>query len=77
MHNEFKMNMKGELNFFFRLEIKHTKNGVFISQVKNMNDMFKKFEIEDLKLMNTPMSPSVKLDNDEHDRMVDTASIEV
>jgi hypothetical protein len=31
MQDEFEMSMKGELNFFFGLEIKQTRDGVFIN----------------------------------------------
>jgi len=34
MQNELEMSMMGELNFFLRLQIKQTKNGIFISQSK-------------------------------------------
>jgi len=32
MQSEFEMSMMGELNFFLGLQIKQTKNGIFISQ---------------------------------------------
>jgi len=34
MQNGFEMSMMGELNFFLGLQIKQTKNGIFISQSK-------------------------------------------
>ena len=37
-----------------------------------VNDMLKKFEIEDKRSMNTPMSSSIKVDKDEHGIVVDT-----
>lgn len=33
--------------------------------------MFKKFNFENLKPMNTPMSTSIKLDKDENDTSID------
>jgi len=34
MQSEFEMSMMGELNFFLGLQIKQTKNGIFINQSK-------------------------------------------
>jgi len=34
MQSEFEMSMIGELNSFLGLQIKQTKNGIFISQAK-------------------------------------------
>jgi hypothetical protein len=34
MHNEFKMSLLGELNFFLGLHISHLDEGIFIFQTK-------------------------------------------
>lgn len=58
------MSMMGELNFFFELKIRQTNNEIFISQSKYRLDMLKRFEMENLNPINTPMSSSIKLDKD-------------
>ena len=41
--------MIGELSYFLGLQIKRLKNGIFISQGKYINDMVKKFGLQDAK----------------------------
>ncbi|RVW64588.1 hypothetical protein CK203_048484 [Vitis vinifera] len=65
MHSEFEMSMMGELNFFLGLQIKQLKEGTFINQAKYIRDLLKMFNMEEAKTMKTPMSSSIKLDNDE------------
>jgi hypothetical protein len=43
MQKEFEMSMMGELNFFVGLQIKQTKNGIFINQSKYIKVLLKKF----------------------------------
>ena len=57
--------MMVELNFFLILQIKQIKEDTFINQTKYMRKIFKKFEIDNHKLIKTPMSPSCNLDKDE------------
>ena len=71
MRNEFEMSMMGELNFFLGLQIKQSKEGIFINQSKYIKDILKKFEMEHSKTMGTPMSSSIKLDKDENGKVVD------
>ncbi|KAL6313630.1 hypothetical protein AAG906_008135 [Vitis piasezkii] len=65
MHSEFEMSMMGELNFFLGLQIKQLKEGTFINQAKHIRDLLKRFNMEEAKIMKTPMSSSTKLDMDE------------
>jgi hypothetical protein len=44
----------GELNFFLGLQIKQTKNGIFINQSKYIKDLLKKFGIEKSKNLCNP-----------------------
>ncbi|RVW45577.1 hypothetical protein CK203_092097 [Vitis vinifera] len=67
MHSEFEMSMMGELNFFLGLQIKQLKEGTFINQAKYIKDLLKRFNMEEAKVMKTPMSSSIKLDIDEKD----------
>ena len=70
MQNEFEMSMMGELTFFLGLQVKQNKNGIFINQAKYIKDMFKKFEILEVKEMATPMSLATKLDKNERGKNV-------
>lgn len=54
----------GELTYFLGLQIKQTKDGLFVSQEKYTKDLLKKFGFIDLKSMSTPMGNGVKLDAD-------------
>ena len=49
MQSEFEMSMMGELNFFLGLQIKQTKNGIFISQAKYSKELLKRFGMENAK----------------------------
>ena len=65
MQSEFEMSMMGELTFFLGLQVKQSKDEVFINQAKYIKDMLKKFGFEDVREIGTPMSPITKLDKDE------------
>ena len=49
MQGEFEMSMMGELNFFLELQIKQTKEGIFINQAKYIKEILKKFGMENAK----------------------------
>jgi hypothetical protein len=66
IENEFQMPMMGELTFFLGIQVKQTKEGIFIHQVKYMKDLIKKFNMAELKPMSTLMSTTVALDPDEN-----------
>ena len=42
MQGEFEMSMMGELSFFLGLQIKKTKEGIFLCQSRYCNDILKK-----------------------------------
>ncbi|GAU46301.1 hypothetical protein TSUD_283270, partial [Trifolium subterraneum] len=65
MQSEFEMSMMGELGFFLGLQIKQQEDGIFISQEKYVNDLLKKYKMNESKIMSTPMHPSTSLDKDE------------
>ena len=71
MHNEFEMSMMGELNFFLGLQIKKTKDDIFINQAKYIKNLLKRFDLENAKSTKTPMSSTIKLDKDESGKEVD------
>jgi hypothetical protein len=71
MENEFQMSMMGELTFFLGIQVKQTKEGIFIHQSKYMKDLMKKFNMAKLKPVSTPMSMAVALDPDENGEAID------
>ena len=71
MQSEFEMSMTGELNFFLGLQIKQTKNGIFISQTKYCKELVNKFGMENVKQMVTYMSTACYLDKDEAGKSID------
>nr|GEU50868.1 retrotransposon protein, putative, unclassified [Tanacetum cinerariifolium] len=71
-HDEFKMSMMGELNFFLGLQIKQMEDGIFFNQSKYIKEMLKKFVSEESKPMKTPMSSDIKLMKDKECESVDS-----
>jgi hypothetical protein len=71
MENEFQMSMMGELTFFLGIQVKQTKEGIFIHQAKYTKDLMKKFNMTELKSVSTPMSTTAVLDPDENDKAID------
>lgn len=65
------MSMMRELNFFLRLQIKQTKNEIFISQSKYCKELLNKFGMKNAKQMTTPMSTVCYLDKDETGHSID------
>jgi hypothetical protein len=70
MENEFQMSMIGELTFFLGIQVKQMKQGTFVQQAKYMKDLMKKFNMDELKSVSTPMSTAVSLDPDENGEAV-------
>jgi hypothetical protein len=71
MENEFHMSMMGELAFFLGIQVKQTKECIFIHQAKYTKDLMKKFNMTELKPVSTPMSMAVALHPDENGEVVD------
>jgi len=71
MQSEFEMSMMGELNFFLGLQIKQTKNGIFVNQSKYCKDLIHGFGMENAKHMATPMSTAFYLDKDETSQSIE------
>ena len=70
MQEEFEMSMMGEPTFFLGLQIKQSKEGIFINQTKYIKEMLKKFGIKNAKEIGIPISPTCKLDKDENDKNI-------
>jgi hypothetical protein len=68
---EFEMSLMGELHFFLGLQIKQVKEGTFVQQAKYTKDILKKFKMDDLKPLSTPMSTTTALDANEDGEPVD------
>jgi hypothetical protein len=71
MENEFQMSMMGELSFFLGIQVKQTKEGIFIHQAKYMEDLMKKFNMTKLKPVSTLMNMAAVLDPDENSEAID------
>jgi hypothetical protein len=71
MSREFEMSMMGELQYFIGLQIKQVKDGTFVHQNKYTKDMLRKFQMQDVKPMSTPMGSTTTLDADEDGEPVD------
>nr|GEV93123.1 retrovirus-related Pol polyprotein from transposon TNT 1-94 [Tanacetum cinerariifolium] len=73
MHDEFKISMMGELNFFLGLQIKQMEDKIFFNQSKYVKEMLKKFGLEDSKLTKIHMSTEIKLTKDDEADSVDSS----
>jgi hypothetical protein len=69
--SEFQMSMMGELTFSLGIQVKQTKQGTFMHQVKYTKDLMKKFNMAELKLVSTLMSSVATLGPDEDGEAVD------
>jgi hypothetical protein len=65
------MSMMGELTFFLGIQVKKTKQDIFIHQAKYMKDLMKKFNMAELKPVSTPVSTATVLDPCENGEAVD------
>ena len=61
MQNEFEMSMLGETKFLLGLQITQSDKGIFISQTKYINEILKKFQMQDSKPVETPIVTGCKL----------------
>jgi hypothetical protein len=71
MSQKFEMSMIGELSFFLGLQVKQTKDVTFICQSKYVNDLLKRFGMDNSKSIKTPMATNAHLDLDERGNPVD------
>nr|GEX57223.1 retrovirus-related Pol polyprotein from transposon TNT 1-94 [Tanacetum cinerariifolium] len=72
MHDEFEMSTMGELNFLLGLQIKQMEDRIFFNQSKYINEMLKKFGLQDSKPTKTPMSTEIKLTKDDETDSLDS-----
>ena len=71
MTDEFEMSMMGELEFFLGFEVKQLIGGTFINQAKYTQDMLKRFGMDKLSGVETPMPTKVDLHLDPCGKDVD------
>jgi hypothetical protein len=71
MEKAFQMSIMGELIFFLAIQVKQTKQDIFVHQAKYTKDIMKKFNMAELKPVSTPISTAMMLDLDENDEAVD------
>jgi hypothetical protein len=65
------MSMMGELQYFLELQIKQVKDETFVHQTKYTKDMMRKFLMQDVNPMSTPMGSTATFDADEDGEPVD------
>jgi len=65
--------MVTELKLFLGLQIKETRNGIYVNQTKHVNELLKKFKLKDAKEMRTRMYPTTCLGLDEESNKVDNS----
>ena len=71
MQSEFEISLMGELKNFLGLQIKQTKEVIFVNQAKYCKELIKRFGMESAKHMTTPMSTGCYLDKDEFGQSID------
>ncbi|XP_070017280.1 secreted RxLR effector protein 161-like [Nicotiana sylvestris] len=52
----------GELNFFMGLQVKQSPNGTSICQQKYIKELLKRFDMEESKVIDTPIATATRLD---------------
>jgi hypothetical protein len=65
------MSMMRELTFFLGIQVKQTKQGTFVHQVKYTKDLMKTFNMAELKHVSTSMNTTISLGLDEDGEAVD------
>ena len=58
---EFEMTDLGLMSYYLGSEVKHMKDGIFISQEGYVREVLKKFKMLDYNPVNTPMECGIKL----------------
>ena len=71
MQKEFQMSSMGELTFFLGLQVRQTRDGIFINQEKYVADILKRFDLPNLRPATTPIDNNKPLGKDEDGQAVD------
>ena len=70
MTSEFDMSMMGELSFFLGFQKQQTPRRIFICQEKYTKELVKKFGMDQVKPMATPVHLTTKLDKNEDGKSI-------
>ncbi|KAK9740342.1 hypothetical protein RND81_03G027900 [Saponaria officinalis] len=65
MKQEFEMTDLGLMNFFLGLEVKQTREGIYITQRKYAEAILKRFKMDKCKVMSTPLAINEKLSKED------------
>ena len=68
------MRMMGEATYFIGLKVKQVKDGIFISQIKYIYDLLKKFDLTDCSSTRPPMATATKLEVNTKEAKVDISN---
>ena len=68
---EFEMTDMGLLRYFLRIEVEQNGNGIFISQVKYVNEVLEKFNMQERKATITPTVMGLKLSKEDNSKDFD------
>jgi hypothetical protein len=71
MMRVFEMTDLGLMTYFLGMEVKQSKNEVFICQKKYAKEILKKFQMEECKATSTPMNQKEKLCKDDGAHKID------
>ena len=74
MQSKYEMSMMGELTYFLSLQVKQVNDGIFISQIKYIYDLLKKFDLTDCSSAKTPMATTTKLEVNTKESKVDISN---
>eukprot|EP00253_Pinus_taeda_P006859 PITA_06859 len=68
---EFEITDMGLLRYFLGIEVEQSENGIFISQVKYVNEVLKRFNMQDCKTAITPTVMGLKLNKEDSSKDFD------
>ena len=71
MMKEYEMTDLGPMKYFLGIQVRQCKGEIFISQEKYLEDLLKRFQMNDCKPVSTPMAFNKKLHSDDGAKKVD------
>eukprot|EP00253_Pinus_taeda_P028724 PITA_28724 len=71
MKEEFEMTDMGFLRYFLGIEVEQNGNGIFISQVKYVNEVLERFNMQESKATITPTVMGLKLNKEDSNKDFD------
>lgn len=64
--SEFEIPLMEELTYFLGFQIKQAEEGTFISQPKYCLELIKKFDMQNLRSISTPITSNMLIDRDKN-----------